>query len=274
VDERRLTQANSFGQAADLYDRARPSYPVEAIEWALAAVDPPAAATSGRSPASPQPRRLDRRATRVADLGAGTGIMTRQLIGLGYDVLAIEPDALMRQRLAAATPTATALAGTAEAVPLADAGVDAAIAAQSYHWFDHERAHAEIGRVVRPGGVFAAIWNLRDESVPWVAEFTTIVNGARGKADDDHAATHYGQLFSQPERGLFEQTVTHTADSLVDLLRSRSYYLTASEDQKQDLEVRVRELAERHPDLAGRAEFPLRYVTRVYRAVRLPLGAA
>jgi SAM-dependent methyltransferase len=251
VDEHRLTQANSFGQAADLYDRARPGYPAEAIQWALAAAEPPAA--------------------RVADLGAGTGIMTRQLIGLGYDVLAIEPDALMRQRLAAATPTATAVAGTAEATSLPDAAVDAAIAAQSYHWFDQDRAHAEVGRVVRPGGVFAAIWNLRDESAPWVAEFTTIVNGVRGKADDDHSATHFGPLFSPPERGLFEHTVTHTAESLVDLLRSRSYYLTAEPNQQQDLEVRVRELAARHPDLAGRAEFPLRYVTRVYRAVRLPL---
>lgn len=250
MDEQKLIQANSFGQAADLYDQARPSYPVEAIEWALAAADPPA--------------------RRVADLGAGTGIMTRQLVGLGYDVLAIEPDALMRQRLAATTPTATALAGTAEAVPLPDAGVDGAIAAQSYHWFDQDRAHAEIGRVVRPGGVFAAIWNLRDESLPWVAEFTAIVNGVPGKADDNHEATQFGPLFGTPELGLFEHTVAHTADSLVNLLRSRSYYLTASQDQKQDLEVRVRRLAERHPDLAGRAEFALRYVTRVYRAIRLP----
>jgi SAM-dependent methyltransferase len=253
-DLQRLRQANSFGQAATLYDRARPNYPVDAIEWALAAADPPA--------------------RQVADLGAGTGIMTRQLIGLGYDVLAIEPDDLMRQRLAATTPGATALAGSAEAMPLPDASLDAAIAAQSYHWFEHDTAHAEIGRAVRPGGVFAAIWNVRDESAPWVAELTAIVNGVPGKAANNHEASHFGPLFAAPELGLFEHSVTHTADTLVNLLRSRSYYLTATEEQQQDLEVRVRALAAHHPDLAGRSEFPLRYVTRVYRAIRLDHSSA
>jgi SAM-dependent methyltransferase len=249
VDDRRRTQATSFGTAADLYDRARPGYPPEAVEWALAAARPPA--------------------TRIVDLGAGTGIMSRLLRALDYAVLAVEPDDQMRQRLAAATPDATALAGHAEAMPLPDAGVDAVVAAQSYHWFDHERAHAEIGRVVRPGGVFAAVWNLRDESVPWVAELTAILHAMPGKAADEHEATDFGPLFTAPELGLFGHTVTHTVDSLVNLLRSRSYYLTAAPAERKELEARVRDLAAHHPALRGRTEFPLRYVTRVYRAVRL-----
>ena len=77
----------SFGPAADLYDRVRPQYPVEAIQWALAPLGPGA--------------------HDVVDLGAGTGILTRQLSALGHRVLAIEPDGKMRERLAATTPTAT-----------------------------------------------------------------------------------------------------------------------------------------------------------------------
>ncbi|GAA1821105.1 hypothetical protein GCM10009682_46530 [Luedemannella flava] len=92
----------------------------------------------------------------IVDLGAGTGIMTRVLVGLGYDVTAVEPDPLMRARLPAASPGVTALAGSAEAIPLPEGAVDGMVAAQAYHWFDPDRARAEIARVLRPGGTARA----------------------------------------------------------------------------------------------------------------------
>src|SRR6266550_2633842 len=90
-------------------------------------------------------------------------------LGLDHEVVPVEPDEAMRARLARSTPGVTPLAGSAERIPLPDTSVDAVVAGQSYHWFDPEPAHREIARVLRPGGVFAPVWNIRDESEPWVA---------------------------------------------------------------------------------------------------------
>ena len=121
--------ASSFGAAADLYDRIRPHYPLDALRWAL----------------GEQPRR-------IVDLGAGTGILTRQLLELGHQVIAVEPDAEMRRQIGG-----DARAGDATAIPVGDGSQDAVTAGQAYHWFAGEPAHAEIARVLRPGGWFVPI---------------------------------------------------------------------------------------------------------------------
>jgi len=252
VDEQTWqAQRSSFGTAADLYDRVRPRYPDEAIRWALGS------------------------ARDVIDLGAGTGILTAQVIGLGYGCVPVEPDEAMRAQcdrsLAArfGPGVPAALAGTAEQIPLPDGSADGVVAGQAYHWFEPAKAHPEIARVLRLGGVFAPIWNIRDESEPWVAELTKILRsqdgtgvhaGWQGVALDDY--------FTDTEQQRFHHSVRHTSDSLRDLLRSRSYYLTGSAGRKATLERELRELLADHPDLAGRAEFDLPYVTVAYRARR------
>src|ERR1044072_4824161 len=136
-------RGTSFGLAADVYDSTRPDYPDEAVQSILG------------------PRPLS-----VADLGAGTGILTRKLIAHGHRVTAIEPDEAMLAQLARATPAATPLAGRAESVPVPAGSIDARLVGHASHWFAPQPAHAEIARVLRPGGVFATLWNLRDEDVP------------------------------------------------------------------------------------------------------------
>src|SRR5690348_12996671 len=190
------TQAQSFGPAADAYDARRPSYPPEALRWAL-----------GDQP------------LRVVDLGAGTGILSRVLAGLGHTVLPVEPDAAMRAQLAAAAPDLHPLAGTAEAVPRPDASVDAVTAGQAYHWFDRARAHPEIARVLRPGGVFVPVWNIRDESVPWVAELTRL-SRRFGQPNQDHdgwLTEELGPPFAPAERRVFRHAIPMTAERLVGL---------------------------------------------------------
>ncbi|MFK3985348.1 class I SAM-dependent methyltransferase [Micromonospora sp. NPDC050397] len=244
-----LEQALSFGTAAATYDRFRPAYPLTALTWA---VDAPAP-------------------VEAVDLAAGTGILTRQLLGLGHRVVPVEPDPGMRAQLDLATPGTTALAGSAESMPLPDGVADVVMTGQAYHWFDRERAHAEVARVLRPGGRFAPIWNSRDESVPWVAELSRLLANFAGRSSVDTAPdlTSFGEWFEPLERAEFTHATRHTADTLVGLVGTRSYYLTASPQRRRELESAVRDLATNHPDLAGLESFELPYRTTAYRARRV-----
>lgn len=241
----RDAQRLSFGAAADRYDAIRPTYPPEAVAWALGAA----------------PRR-------VVDLGAGTGLLTRVLVALGHDVVPVEPDPGMRARFNAATPSLTALDGSAERIPLPDGAATGAMAGQSYHWFEREPAHAEIARVLAPGGVFAPIWNIRDASVDWVRELWEIVAPNERLVQYDLPPDGFGPLFTAPEMAEFRHVTRHTADSLVELVRSRSYYLTAPPDRQAEVDEYTRDLVATHPDLRDRPSFELPYVTRVHRATR------
>jgi SAM-dependent methyltransferase len=129
-------QARSFHRAAEEYERGRPGWPPEVLDRVPVAAD-----------------------ATVLDLGAGTGKLTRVLAGHYAKVLALEPLDELRAILAERVPEAEALPGVAEAIPLGDEEVDAAFAAQSFHWFANDVALAEIARVLRPGGVFARLWN-------------------------------------------------------------------------------------------------------------------
>jgi SAM-dependent methyltransferase len=254
-----MTPGLSFGLSADLYDSIRPSYPPQALEWAL----------------GPAPRT-------VLDLGAGTGILTRVLLTLGHHVLAVEPDEAMRAKLARTTPGVAVLPGRAEAIPVPDGQVDAVVAGQAYHWFDPEPTHREVARVLRDGGVFAPVWNVRDHHVAWVWELTVIADSIAGRADPQGSPADrnlpadrdlrsfngeldhdFGAELGPVERGLFRHEVPMTADRLVKLVASRSYYITATPEKQAEIEAAVRELAATLPKT-----FTLPYITVVYRATR------
>lgn len=113
----------------DVYDRGRAPYPPELVE---AMALPPGA--------------------RVLDLAAGTGLLTSALGASGFDVVSVEPSAAMRQRLP------SALNGTAESIPLEDGVVHAVAVGDAWHWFDHDRAAAEVHRVLAPGGALVLVW--------------------------------------------------------------------------------------------------------------------
>jgi SAM-dependent methyltransferase len=234
-----VEHSQSFGAEAERYDAYRPTYAPNAVRWAL-----------GRRP------------LRVVDLGAGTGILSRLLRDLGHDVLAVEPDDRMRHHFTQATPGAGAVPGTAEAMPLADRSVDAVVAGQAYHWFDPLGAPAEIARVLRVGGVFAALWNDADLRVPWTVRFIEIIDGpdalTTARPDLD-----LGPLFGPVATAEFRHDIPMTPDGLINLAMTRSPYLAGSAAARHDLLAAVRRLIHEF-DLVD--NFPMPYVTRVHRA--------
>jgi SAM-dependent methyltransferase len=225
----------SFGSEAAAYERGRPSYPPEAIDWLL-----PAAASD------------------VLDLGAGTGKLTTRLVERGLNVIAVDPIPEMLELLTNSLPDTPALLGTAEEIPLADNSVDAVLVAQAWHWFDPERAAAEVSRVLRPGGRLGLVWNTRDERMGWVKDLGQII----GHENDpfNHEVT-LPAPFADTERRQVEWTSYLTPQALIDLVASRSYCITSPEQVRTRTLGQVRELLNTHPALANSSGLALPYVT-------------
>jgi ubiquinone/menaquinone biosynthesis C-methylase UbiE len=154
--------ARAFARAAEAYERARPTYPPEALDWIGESV-----------PLRP--------GDSVVDLAAGTGKLTRLLVERGYDVVAVEPIAEMRALLQQRVPRARPVEGTAEAIPLADAVARAVTVAQAFHWFDPERAPAEIARVLEPNGALVIMANIRDMEDPLQEQLEELMGRYRGE---------------------------------------------------------------------------------------------
>ena len=232
--------ATGFARSVEAYERARPEYPPEAIAWLADALD----LRAGRT---------------VVDLAAGSGKLTRPLAALGCGVIAIEPVAEMR---AAIGPTARALDGTAEAMPLPDDSADAVTVGQAFHWFDGPKALAEIERVLRPGGALALVWNRRpSESSELHAAMSEIMAPYRGDAPA-HASGAWREAFAGREltERHFEFTQRLDADGLADRVGSTSFIAALDDAEREPLLARVRALA---PD--GPVDVPYECEIHVWR---------
>jgi ubiquinone/menaquinone biosynthesis C-methylase UbiE len=208
----------SFETVAEQYERARPPYADEAVSWA--------ARRLGIGPG-----------TRVLDLAAGTGKLTRQLLALGADVVAVEPGSEMRAVLRRVLPQVETLAGRAEEIPLPDDSVDAITVGQAFHWFDARPALAEMHRVLRPGGGFALFWNRWDEEDPLLGAVEKLLAPIR-------------PVFAErPDvRGPFEQRSFRrrrpmTVDALVEWAASTSGFINAPREEQARIAREIRRLA-------------------------------
>lgn len=241
--------STSFGSAAGTYEAGRPDYPIQAVDWML------------------QPVSGGQRSVRVADVGAGTGKLTRAAVELGTEVVAIDPDAQMLAVLREHVHGVPTFVGSAESLPVPDASVDAVLLGQAWHWVDPARASSEIGRVLRSGGILGLIWNIRDDSVPWVARLTEIMHGSHAEqmlaAGDPSVAEPFGAL--EAEQWRWSRAMTR--ESLLAMARSRSYIITATPDDRSRIEAGLFELFD-EIGAVGDTVIELPYVTRAYRAVR------
>ena len=140
-----------FGTVAELYDRHRPAPPLEAGELF--------GDLTGRE---------------VLEVGAGTGLWTRFLLGLGATMTTVEPDDAMRAVLERQSANVRSLAGRAEALPVGDASFDAVLVSSAWHWFEQPKATQEMARVLRDQGKLYVLWNGFSRDVPWVQELTKL----------------------------------------------------------------------------------------------------
>ncbi len=200
---------------------------------------------------------------RVLDVGAGTGKLTRGLVALGFEVVAVEPGAPMLEQLRAAVPEAEAVEGPAESIPLRDESVDAGFAGQAFHWFDRARALPELHRVVRPRGGIALLWNWWDERDPLQAELGELVGyaGHEPYRDDELPGEPW---FRELGRTVVETTEESSPDALVGYLATASAFLTASPEERADALAAVHALASRYGE-----RFPLPRLTYAFAFGRL-----
>src|ERR1700722_466972 len=149
-----------FSDRVENYAKYRPSYPVEMLRFLQTLISPPAT---------------------VADIGSGTGILTRQLLNNGYLLYAVEPNDAMRreaERTLSGHPAFRSVRGTAEATTLGDRTVDFVTCAQSFHWFDRDKTRLEFSRILKVNGLTVLIWNERlDNSSPVNREYDKLLNG-------------------------------------------------------------------------------------------------
>ena len=247
--------ARGFELAPKPYEIGRPTYPPDAVARLVAEL--------GIGPDK-----------RVVDLAAGTGKLTRLLASTGASLVAVEPVGAMRAALSAALPDVEAVAGTAEAIPLPDASVDAVTVGQAFHWFDGDAALAEIHRVLRPGGRLGLVWNVKDESVDWIEKLGGIMESYRGDAPRVASgawkeAFDRTRLFTPLERARF--SFVHEADFAAVVARVTSVSFIASLPPAEFARVveRVRTLLATHPETQGRTTFELPYRTGAYWCERL-----
>jgi SAM-dependent methyltransferase len=232
-------RALSFGAAVDAYQAGRPEYDREHVAWLLAGV-------SGR----------------VLDLGAGSGKLTHAIAGLGFEVVAVDPD----EQMLSGIGDLPKVVGTAEQIPLPAASVAAVTVGQAWHWFDPVAAGVEIARVLRPGGRLGLIWNTRDLSHPFVAELSEVMGESPAERMMDEELVTDLPGFTPFERSRRDRIRMMTPTELEAMVVSRSHYLTGSPQLQREVVAGVQRLLATHPHSRGREKFEYPLHSTAYRA--------
>lgn len=224
-----------YSKSSSTYHSGRPGYPRELKTWLR------------------QELGL-RHGKQALDLGAGTGKFTTLLVETGADIVAVEPVGEMLEALRRSCPTAEAKQGTATSIALADACLDAVVSAQAFHWFATEEVMAEIHRVLRPGGALGLVWNVRDESAPWVAELSKIMAPYEAGTPRFHEghwrAVFPAEGFSALKEASFEHA--HEGDLqtvVVDRILSVSFIASLPLEEREKVETQIKDLASTYPEL-------------------------
>lgn len=232
----------SFTDNAADYAASRPPYPAQAVDWMV-----------GLTPSA------------VLELGAGAGALTQLMAAAGHRVVATDPSAGMLTELArrsASTPAAVQCA--AEQLPFATGSFDAVAAATAFHWFDQRRSLPEVARVLRPEGVLALTWNTREEATPFAERLGDLLRSVQPSTLSGDWGT--GSVTGVEETGLFEPpdyaefpfSQPLSRESLVALVKSRSYVSLLGDRERHRLFDDIRRLFDETATTGGNIELPYR----------------
>jgi len=239
-----------FSGRAEEYRRYRPDYPPAALDAVLEGLGDPVLLLA-------------------ADIGAGTGISSRQLAARGVGVLAVEPNPEMRAA-ASAHPRVEWRDGAAEATGLERGSVHLVLCAQAFHWFRPADSLAEFHRILRPGGRLALMWNSRDRGDPLTRGYVEAIHAVNGEHPAelrpfDPARVAAGGLFTEPREHRFPHAQALDLEGFLGRATSASYVPREGEAFER-LRALLVALWERGRD--ARDMVTMRYVTEVFLAER------
>jgi SAM-dependent methyltransferase len=252
--------AEGFSAGAASYVAGRPDYPPEIEAWLT------------------QDLGLSRGKTAL-DLAAGTGKFSPRLLATGATVIAVEPVRAMLDQLISRFPEIDARSGSAQHIPLDDDTADAVLCAQSFHWFATSEALQEIHRVLKPGGSLGLVWNVRDESVPWVAALTRIMKPFEGDAPRYHSQKWRNAFPAQGFGPLREKRFPHRHTGppeqvIIERILSVSFMAALPPDQRERVTSQLRHVIAAYPELAGKSEVTFPYETLACVCTKLPYTSA
>jgi SAM-dependent methyltransferase len=244
-----------FGASAEVYERARPGYSGAAVERLTTELR-----LSGGDV--------------LVDLGAGTGKLTRTLLSAGATIVAVEPVRAMRAMFTTVLPHVAMVGAAAEALPFTGGSIDAVAVGQAFHWFYPHASLQEIHRVLRPGGRLGLIWNIRDESVPWVAALSRLIgdfvgDGPSYRTDAWRQAFDESPLFGPLGRATFRTEQPTDPEGVVDRVATISFIAALPEDRRRQVADDVRALLASHSATKNRRTLTIAHRTDVYFCDRL-----
>lgn len=252
--------AIGYATNTETYARGRPDYPPKVDQWL-------------------QTRLSLRPNQTVLDLGAGTGKFSKKLSATGAKVIALDPVPAMLEQLSREQPLIETKLSSADSLPFESDSIDAIVCAQSFHWFATREVLAEIRRVLRPGGRLGLIWNVRDETINWVAALTRLMEPYEGDVPryrtgkwrslfpaKGFSALHEDR-FSNEHTGLPEQVI-------IDRILSVSFIAALGRTEQKKLASEMRQLIATSPELAGKSSVSFPYETVAFSCAKLtPDGA-
>ena len=239
-----------YSSGAETYEAGRPDYPTEAATWLRDVVG----VCPGRT---------------VLEVGAGTGALTTRLADTGARLCVLEPVSAMRAKLVRRVPDASVVAATAAAIPIRDASIDIVVCAQSFHWFATRQALDECSRVLVPDGVLALLWNVRDETVPWVKRLSAITDAYEGDTPRFRTGEWRHVLPGSAFVEIDHRQVSHAHVGSVDQVivartLSVSFVAAMVDEQRRVVERRLRAFVDDEPALAGRSRVAFPYQTAMF----------